>query len=540
MEKFKLLLGVNSAQKFIRDGIVLAADAITPTLGAKGRKIVLDAEFGPMDILDDGAAILDAIELEDPKLQMGVKMLREAANKTNDRVGDGTTTTSILASELVKNIVFDDNPLLIKSKVGNILKIKKELNGGVKKVIDFIDSHKIKIDDGGTENIGTISSNDPEIGKILAELFKKLGRDASIITSDGQGPDTSYEIVEGMSIDRGFIAKAMVTDTEKNQAVLENARVLVTDYKIQNPQDIKVLLTLFKEGGVNDLLIIADDIQGTPLDFLVANKLAGTIRVIGVKAPSVGDAKELLKDIAIISGAQIISKENGLEFKDITSEHLGQASRVVSTFDDTSIIGGGGTPENVATRVKSIENQLENTAMAFDKERLKERISKLGGGIGIIKVGGATEPEVKDKRAKIDDAINAVRAALKDGGIPGGGIALLRASLILDDKIRGESILKSAIQKPFEQIILNADFDVEIVRSKILAEENINYGFNIETEEYCDMVEAGIIDPALVAKTALQNAISICLLVLTISGANTLVRKKKDKSEYDGGTNYVE
>jgi chaperonin GroEL len=540
MEKFKKLLGANDAQKSIRDGIIIAAEMIAPTLGSRGRKIVLDAEFGTMDILDDGAGILDKIELEDTRLQMGVKMLKEAANKTNDKVGDGTTTTSILASELVKNIVSDKNPLLIENKVGNVLKIKKELNAGVKKIIDFIDSHKIEIDDKRLEAIGTISSNSPEIGKILAELFKKLGKDASIITSDSQNLETTHEIVEGMRIDKGFIAKAMVTDPEKNQAILENARVLVTDYKIQNPQDIKTLIELItgKVKGstgpdrekINDLLIVADDIQGTPLDFLVANKLEGFVRVIGVKAPTVGDYRELLKDIAVISGAQFISKENGREFKDIGPEHLGKALRVVSTIDETNIVGGGGSKEEIQTRIKSIETQMGNTSMSFDKEYLKERISKLSGGIGIIKVGGAIESEVTEKKAKIDDAIHAVRAALKDGGIPGGGIMLLRASAILDNTITGESILKSAIQKPFEQLLINADYDVEEVRSKILSSDNLNFGFNIETEEYGDLVEAGVIDPALVAKTALQNAVSIALLVLTISGANTLVREK-DKKE---------
>lgn len=532
MEKFKLLLGANEAQKNIRDGIVKAAEAIAPTLGVKGRKIVLDSEFGTMEILDDGAGILDEIELEDTKQQMGVKMLKEAANRTNSKVGDGTTTTSLLACELVKNIVPDKNPVLIENKIGNVLKIKKELNAGVKKVIEFIDAHKIEIDEKRTEDIGTVSSNSPEIGKILAELFKKLGKDASIVTSDSQTLDTTYEIVEGMRVDRGFIAKAMVTDPEKNEAILNDANILITDYKLQNPQDVEILLGLFKDKKINDLLIIADDIQGLPLDFLVLNKLQGNIRTIGVKAPTVGDVKLILKDIAILSGAKFISKEEGIEFKDITSEHLGKASRVISTIDDTSIIGGGGDPELIAQRVESIKTQIENTSMEFDKERLKERISKLGSGIGIIKVGGATEPEVGEKKAKIDDAIHAVRAALKDGGIPGGGVMLLRASAILDDTIDGEKILKSAIQKPFEQIVINADYDVETVKSTILESDNLNFGFNIETDLYCDLVEAGIIDPALVAKTALQNAVSICLLVLTISGANTLIRKKNKDGEY--------
>lgn len=531
MEKFKLPLNALDARKNIRDGIIMAVELIAPTLGARGRKIVLDNEFGAMDILDDGAKILDEIELEDTKLQMGVKILRDAANKTNDKVGDGTSTTSILAAELIKEITKEENPLLIKGNIGNVVKTKKELNGGVKKVIDYIDQHKIEIDDKLAQDIGTISSNDPEIGKILAELFKKIGKDAPIVVSDSQNLETTYEIIEGMKMDQGFVSKAMVTDIEKNRAILDNPKVLVTDYKIQNPQDIKVLLGLFKDGPVNDLFIIADDIQGTPLDFLIANKLAQTIRVIGIKSPSAGDFKDILQDIAILCGATFISKENGLEFKDVTAEKLGSAIRVVSTTHDTNIIGGGGSPEAISQRIKSLEARSVETTMQFEKDKIKNRISKLGSGIGVIKVGGATDLEIKEKKEKIDDAISAVKAALTDGGIPGGGVMLLRASTILDENIEGEKILKAAIQKPFEQIIMNADHDVNIVKEKILTENNINYGFNTETGEYCDMVEAGVIDPALVAKTALQNAISIALLVLTISGANTLIRKTDDDKD---------
>jgi chaperonin GroEL len=531
MEKYKSLLGPTEAQKNIRDGIVLAANAITPTLGVRGRKIVIDKEFGPMEVVDDGAMILSQIELENTQQQMGVKMLREAANKTNNKVGDGTTTTSILAAELVKNIVTEEDSLLIKKQTGNVLKTKRELNAGVQKIIEFIDAHKIEVDDKKVAEIGTISSNSEEIGTILSELFKTLGREAPIIVADSPNMETTYEIIEGMKIDKGFIAKAMVTNPEKSEAVMENANVLVTDYKIQNPQDIKTLITLFKDHNINDLLIIADDIQGLPLDFLVQNKMAGIIRIIGIKAPAFGDYHEVLKDIAILTGARLISKEEGLEFKDVHPDKLGKAARVVSTFDSTSIVGGGGDKDKIKERVASIENQIEGIKMEFDKKRLRERISKLGAGIGMIKVGGATEMEVVEKKAKIDDAINAVRAALKEGGIPGGGVMLLRASQILDDKIKGEAILKTAIQKPFEQILLNADFEPAEVKEKVLQSDNLNYGFNVETEEYCDMVEAGVIDPALVAKTALQNAISIALLVLTVSGANALIREKEDKDE---------
>jgi chaperonin GroEL len=442
-----------------------------------------------------------------------------------------TTTTSVLTKHLVSSIVKDTDTLLIKEPIGDNIKLKKEINSGVKKVIDFIDKNKIEITGNRIKDIGTVSSNNKEIGNTLAELFSKLGKDAPILVSDNQTLETTHEIIEGMTIDKGFIAKAMVTNTEKSEAVLENANVLVTDYKIQNPQDLATLAQIFspKFLGINDLLIIADDIQGVPLEFLIQNKMANMIRVIGVKAPALGDYKEILKDVAVLTGATLISKDAGMEFKDITADKLGKAARVVSTMEKTSIVGGAGTKEAIDMRVKEIENQLENTPMKFDQERLRERISKLGSGIGIIRVGGATETEVEEKKAKIDDAINAVRAALKDGGVPGGGVMLLRATSVLDVNIKGEEILHKAIRAPFEQIINNADLEPVKVREKIFASDNLNYGFNVETEEYTDLVESGIIDPALVAKTALTNAVSIALLILDISGANTLVREKEKK-----------
>lgn len=533
MQPFKLFLKGPQARKVIKEGIIEAAGYIAPTLGVKGRKIVLDKEFGALEIIDDGARILDKIEMEDTQKQIGVKMLREVAKKTNDKVGDGTTTSSVLTAALVDGLVKDYDPMDIKQEVGNILKTKKELKSGIEKVIKFIDEHKVDIDNKRVLEIGTVSSNNKEIGEILAELFGKLGREAAIIVSSGQGMKTTSEVVEGMTINKGYASPFFITDEKKLEAVITDASILVTDCKLQNPVDAEELLLFCQQKllpkHIFDLVVIADEITGMPLDFLVNNKLNGRMRIVAVKAPAVGDYQDLLKDIAIVSGAQIISKDLGKGLKDITPEMLGKADKVIVTQNETTIVGGKGDKEKIQERIQTLENQIEQSAMEFDKERFRERISKLGSGVGYIRVGGATELEIEEKRAKIDDAINAVKAALKDGGIPGGGVMLLRASNILDDNIRGESILKKAIQKPFETIISNADYDVEEVKKNVLASEDINYGFNVETEEYANLVDIGIIDPALVAKTALQNAVSIAELLMTVDGANTLLRKPDDK-----------
>lgn len=528
-EKYKQLLGSAEARRAIKEGIRKATQAVAPTLGVKGRKIALDSEFGKLEVIDDGYAILRSIELEDTKEQIGVRLLRDASTSTNDKIGDGTTTTAIIANKLVEEMVKDENPVMLKRGDGNVLKIRKEVQAGKQKVLDFIDKNRVKIEsEEDMEDVAYVSSNSEEIAKILASAFKKLGKDGAVLVQESHSLETNCEFVEGMKIDKGWISPAMITDGERQQAEIRNARVLVTDQKIHNPQDLEWLVRLFKS-GVNDLVIIADEISGMPLDFLVANKVTGAIRAVGVNGPALGNIKEHLTDVAVFTGATLISKDANLELKDITPEHLGTAKSVVCSKDSTTFAEGGAQSDAVTTRLATLQNQLDKESSKYEQEKIKDRMGKLRGGVAIVRVGGATETEVEEKKAKIDDAIHAVRAALEEGVVAGGGIALFRAGQQLDDTIEGEKLLRNAIWAPFMQLIENADFDGAEVMAAVMASDNANYGFNVETEEYCDMVEAGIIDPALVVKTALSNAVSTATLVQSIAGANALIRTKDSK-----------
>lgn len=536
MEKFKLFLNSEDARKFLREGIIKAAEAVAPTLGVKGRKIILDKEYGNLSVIDDGFAILKELEFEDPKLQMGVKLLREVATKTNDRVGDGTSTSTILAKELVSNLI-SDNKTILFNKLDSY-KVEKEVESGAQKVVDFIDANKFEVTPEKAEQIGTISSNSKELGKIIADLVNELGKDASIVVQDNNKFETVSEIVKGMKVEKGMLAKAMVTDTIKRQAVIENANILITTYAINNPSDVDVLVSLFRDHKINDVLIIANNVDGVPLETLIFNKLSGGLRVVAIKEPPFGDAKEILEDIAVATGATLIDKQNGLDFsvEHVTPDKLGKADKVIVSFDETNILSGKGEQTKIEERIKTLEQQLVDTKSEFDKEQLRTRISRLRGGVGIIKVGGMTEAEIGAKKAKLDDAINAVKASLKDGGIPGAGVMLLRASSVLDESVEGERILKKAIEKPFEQLIENAGLNVNDIKEKVLASDNPNFGYDVEAEEFGDLVEKGVIDPSLVAKTALQNAVSIALLVSSVGGANTLIRKDdEDKPKMPSG-----
>lgn len=534
-EKYKKLLTEFDARKAIKSGIRKATEVVAPTLGVKGRKIAMDSEFARLEIIDDGYMILRGIELEDTAEQIGVKLLRDASTSTNDNAGDGTSSTVVIVNKLVQEVVEDGDPLLINKNRGNILTIRKQIEIGQQKLMKAISKATVALKDEKISDVGTVSSNNRQIGDILQVIFSKLGKDASVLVQDSHSLDTMHEFIEGMKMDKGWISPAMITNGDTEQAELTNARVLVTDHKVHNPQDIETLLRLFK-GGVNDLLIIADTINGMPLDFLVANKAAGAIRVVGVNGPSLGNMKDYLEDVAVFTGATMISKDNNLTFADVTEEHLGRAVSVVSTNDSTTLAGGAGSKDDVSTRVKALEHQMkEKGDSKYDQEKLKDRISNLRGGVGIIKVGGATETEVNEKKAKIDDAVNAVRAAMKEGIVPGGGVMLLRAAQELDRKGSiGEKALANAVMAPFEQLIENANFDATEASEKILKNDNHNYGFNVETEKYCDMMEEGIVDPALVVKTAVNNAISTAMLVQAIAGANTVVRKKDEKGQLSG------
>lgn len=536
MEQYNEVLNKEEAQKCIKDGINLATELVAPTLGVKASKVFIDEEYGGFEASDDGITILNKIKVKDPKLQLGVKILKEASSKTNDREGDGTTTTAIIANELVNQVIKDKEELMDFSKHSgmDILKIKNGIKSGFQKVVDFINKNKVDITtDEQLIDVGRISSNSLEVGKMLAEMFKKLGKDASITTADSNSTETKYDIVEGMSFDRGWISYGFVTNPEKEETVIEGengTNVLVTDYKIQNVEQLETLGNLFKS-GVNDLLIIADDVSGIPLETLIFNRLRQTIRVVAVRAPGFGNQVDYLKDIAILVGAKFVSSSESINFKDVTKEHLGKAKKVVVNKEKTTIVGTEGNKEEIETRIKTLKNRLTEIESGYEKEKLNERISKLSGGVGVIKVGGATEPEVKDKKSKINDAVSAVKSALRDGVVAGGGITLLAASMELNDDIEGESILKKSIQKPFEQIALNSYLAADKMKNEVMSNKEIGYGYDVENNKWGNMFEMGIIDPAGVVKTALENAISIAVEVLECSGAITLVREEKSKED---------
>lgn len=524
IEKFKKVLTSDAAIAAVKSGIEIATNLISPTLGSNSKKIILDREFGALEVLDDGHMILREIELEDPSQQMGVKLLQEAVSKTNEIVGDGTTTTTILTREMIVALCPDTNALVV-SKSPDPLSFKKDFANGVEKVIAKIDEMKIPTDDDRIKQVAVVSSGSEILGDMVAKLFSKIGTDASIVVSDSQSLETTYEIVEGMRIDRGFISPAFVTDGEKGESIIENPKVLVTDMKLQDPENWLEIKKLLESSGIRDMVIIADDVSGLPLKGLIANRIQFGMRLLAIKAPGFGQMKEYLKDIAALTGATIITQDNDMQFKDLKLEQLGTAEKIISKQDSTSIVNGGGGKENINSRIEQLKKILSDTDSKYEKEKIEERISKLTGGVGIIKVGGSTAPEVEDKKAKLDDAIHAVKASLKDGIVAGGGIALLRASQFLDKDNYAENLLKNIIQKPFLTILKNADIKTDGVVDKILLQENINYGYNTESEEYCDLVDAGIIDPALVVKTALRNALSIAIQVASTGGANVIVRK---------------
>lgn len=522
--KYKEILNEKEAQTAIASGIAKAVALIAPTLGVKGRKIVLDKEYTQLEIIDDGAHILREIELPDRKEQMGVKILQEVANRTNESVGDGTTTSSILAHGLVSRVV----------GVEDTAKIKQELQEGVKKVIDFIDKNKIPIDPKNVpretiQQIGTISANNPVVGKIIADFIDGLGKDVAILVSDGRTRDIESEIVKGFRFNQGYLAPAMVTNPVRGEAILEDTHVLVTDYKLNElPEFAEVLEKIAKE-KINKLLIVADDISGLPLEVLIINKMQGSFNSIGVKAPVVGDAKEYLRDIAVLTGATLISRNQATPMKDFTVDWLGKADKVISTSDSTTILGGHGDEELMEQRYEFIEQQIKNLHSEYDKNTMNERLSRLRGGVGMIRVGGATELEINERKEKIDDAIHAVRSALEDGIVPGGGVMLLRASETLSGN-EGELILKYAICEPFHQILKNAGVDPEKVTGKVLAKSNLNFGYDVAMERFDDLTKLGVVDPAKVTKTALYNALSIATMVLDTSGAVVFRTKHEEKN----------
>ena len=516
------------ARKALQSGIDKLANTVKITLGPKGRNVVLDKKYGAPLITNDGVTIAKEIELDDPFENMGAQLVKEVATKTNDAAGDGTTTATLLAQALVregmKNIAAGANPMVLK----------KGMDQAVDTAVETIIANSKKIE--GSEEIarvGAVSAADENIGKLIAEAMEKVTADGVITLEESKTAETYSEVVEGMQFDRGYIAPYMVTDTDKMEAVLDDAYILITDKKISNIQEILPLLEQIVKAG-KKLLIIAEDVEGEALSTLIVNKLRGTFTCVAVKAPGFGDRrKEMLQDIAILTGGQVISSELGLELSETTMEQLGRARQVVVQKENTIIVDGAGNSDDIKARVGQIKTQIENTTSDFDREKLQERLAKLSGGVAVIKVGAATEVEMKEKKLRIEDALAATKAAVEEGIVAGGGTALINAMPAvkkLVDKLSGDEktgaqIVYKALEEPVRQIAVNAGLEGSVIIDKIIRSRKVGYGFNAYTSEYVDMIPAGIVDPTKVTRSALQNAASVASMVLT---TESLVADKKD------------
>ena len=513
----EILYGIEARNALVR-GVDKLADTVKITLGPKGRNVVLDKKYGSPLITNDGVTIAKEIELEDEAENMGASLVKEVATKTNDAAGDGTTTATLLAQAFVregmKNVTAGANPMVLRKGM------KKAVDAAVASLVN--NSKKVN----GKEDItrvGTISAGDEVIGELIADAMEKVTADGVITVEESKTAETYSEVVEGMQFDRGYLSPYMVTDTDKMEAVIDDALVLITDKKISNIQEILPLLEQLVQSG-KKLLIIAEDVEGEALTTLVLNKLRGTFTCVAVKAPGFGDRrKEMLQDIAILTGGEVISSELGLEPKDVEVSQLGQARQVKVTKENTIIVGGHGDSDAIKARVSQIRSAIEATTSDFDREKLQERLAKLAGGVAVIKVGAATEAEMKEKKLRIEDALNATRAAVEEGIVPGGGTAYLNViadvAKVLDtvegDEKTGVKIVLKALEEPVRQIAANAGFDGGVVVDKIMSSGKMGYGFDAYKEVYVDMVSAGIVDPTKVTRSALQNAASIASVILT-------------------------
>lgn len=525
----KDILFSDEARRKMQCGVDKLADTVKVTLGPKGRNVVLEKSFGAPVITNDGVSIAKEIELEDPYENMGAQLVKEVATKTNDVAGDGTTTATLLAQTLVseglRNLTAGANPMILRK--------------GMKKTADetvrVIKSHSKEV--GTMEaiaNVGAISSGDESIGQMIAEAMKKVGKDGVITVEDSKTMNNELEVVEGMQFDRGYLSPYMVTNAEKMNAELENPYILITDKKINNIQEILPLLEQIVQSG-KQLLIIADDIEGEALATLILNKIRGTLNVVAIKAPGYGDRrKAMLQDIAILTGGQVISDDFGLDLKETKIDQLGTANKVNISKDSTVIVGGAGDKDKLDKRVEQIKHELENTSSEYDKEKLMERLAKLTGGVGVIRVGAATETEQQEKKLRIEDALSATRAAVEEGIVAGGGVALVDAipevekfveSLEGDEKIGGNIIIH-ALETPLRQIVDNAAVESSVVLDKVKSEKQ-GVGYDAYNNKYVDMFEAGIVDPTKVTRSALQNACSIVAMFITTEAAVISIPEKK-------------
>ncbi len=524
----KEILYGEEARKALQAGVDQLADTVKITLGPRGRNVVLDRKFGAPLITNDGVTIAKEIELDNAFENMGAQLVREVSVKTNDVAGDGTTTATLLAQALIregmKNVAAGANPM----------GVKKGIQQAVDAVVEEVKKNSKKV--SGAEDIAstaTISAGDAVIGQLIAEAMDKVSADGVITVEESKTAETYTEVVEGMQFDRGYITPYMVTDTDKMEAVLDEAYLLITDRKISNIQDILPLLEQILQAG-KKLMIIAEDVEGEALSTLIVNRLRGTFTCVAVKAPGFGDRrKEMLQDIAILTGGQVISEDVGLELKEATVDLLGRARQVKVTKENTVIVGGAGEADAIKSRINQIRSQLEVSTSDFDKEKLQERLAKLSGGVAVIKAGAATEVEMKEKKLRIEDALAATKAAVEEGLVAGGGVALINASAALlpllekaeGDEKTGIKIVLKAIEEPVRQIATNAGLEGSVIIDKIRTADKVNYGFNFATEEYVDMFSAGIVDPTKVTRSALQNAASVAAMVLT---TESLVTDKKE------------
>ena len=526
----KQLKYTDDARKAMKDGVDKLANAVKVTLGPKGRYVVLDKKFGSPTVTNDGVTIAKEIELEDPFENMGAQLVKEVASKTNDIAGDGTTTATVLAQTMIgeglRNI----------TSGANANHIKKGIDKAVTAVIDEIKKIAKKVSSKEEiAQIASISASNKEIGDLIANAMDKVGKDGVITVEEGKSADTTLDVVEGMQFDRGYCSPYFVTDAERMEGVLEDPYIIITDKKISSMQEILPLLEKVVQTG-KGFIIIAEDIEGEALATLVVNKIRGTLKVIAVKAPGFGDRrKEMLQDIAILTGGTVISEETGLKLDAATIEMLGQAKRVVVDKENTTIVSGLGDKKEIEQRIAQIRKQIEETKSDYDKEKLQERLAKLVGGVAVINVGAATEAEMKAKKFKVEDAMNATRAGVEEGIVAGGGVALLKAQAVLDglkgadsDEQTGINIVKKSLEGPIRQIIENAGIEASVIVDKIKNKKDASYGYNADSDEFVDMIKAGIVDPAKVTRTALQNAASIAGLVLTTEALVTDIPEKKD------------
>lgn len=520
----------SDARASLKNGVDKLANAVKVTLGPKGRNVIIDKKFGAPTVTKDGVTVAKEIELENPVENMGAQMVREVASKTSDVAGDGTTTATVLAQAIyregLKNVTAGANPM----------DLKRGIDLSVTKVVEYLKSISKEV--GGREEIAQVGSisanNDKTVGNLIADAMEKVGKDGVITVEESKSAETNLEVVEGMQFDRGYISPYFVTNSETMEAVLEDPYILIHDKKISAMKDLLPVLEKIAQAG-RQLVIIAEDLEGEALATLVVNKLRGTLKVCAVKAPGFGDRrKAMLEDIAILTNGTVISEERGFKLENATLEYLGRAKKIVVDKDNTTIVEGGGKSEEIKKRINEIKAQIEKTTSDYDKEKLQERLAKLSGGVAVLKIGAVTEVEMKEKKARVEDALHATRAAVEEGIIPGGGVAFVRAIASLE-KLEGENvdqntgikIIQKALEEPLKQIAANAGLEGAVVLNKVLEGKN-DFGFNAATEKYENLVKAGVIDPTKVTRTALENAASVASLLIT---TEAVVYEKKEEEK---------